>query len=153
MVTSEEVVIYQDMLISRGEFPQQQGAYHLIWQGSVRSIDEEEWIVDGEKHREDGPAIIIYRSNCDLPIDYQAWVIHGKYHRLGGPAREWPLYGCEEWWFNGKKHRIDGPADEGPSNKKEWWIEDKRMTYNQWRKERKVWLAKQRTQEIKDLVI
>ena len=40
-----------------------------------------EWFLNGELHREDGPAIEFANGN-------KAWYLHGKYHREDGPAFE-----------------------------------------------------------------
>ena len=32
------------------------------------------------------------------------------------------------WWLNGKLHREDGPAVEWPNGNKEWWLNDKPYT-------------------------
>jgi len=61
----------------------------------------EQWFLNGELHREDGPAVI-------YPTDRE-WFLHGKRHRIGGPAviSDDGLY---IWYYNGQKHREDGPA-------------------------------------------
>ena len=48
------------------------------------NLTKEEWSLNGYLHREDGPAITIYRPD-------------------GSKERE-------EWWWEGEKHREDGPA-------------------------------------------
>ena len=60
------------------------------------------WYINGERHREDGPAMI-YNSGVQL------WFKHGKKHRLNEPA---VIYSKtqQEWWVDGKLHREDGPA-------------------------------------------
>ena len=49
--------------------------------------------INGELHREDGPAI--EWANGD-----QAWYINGKCHREDGPAFE-RANGTKEWWIKG----------------------------------------------------
>ncbi len=61
----------------------------------------EEWWLNGQLHRVDGPATKQYHSN--------SWWHNGKLHRLGGPAVEY-INGSKEWWLNGERHRVDGPA-------------------------------------------
>jgi len=49
---------------------------------SVRSVKEDgiiEWRLNGQLHREDGPAY-------EWPDGYQAWYRFGKLHREDGPA-------------------------------------------------------------------
>lgn len=61
--------------------------------GDPQILIGEEWWVDGERHREGGPAVMVYQEfvcDCD-----------------GGPGRH-----CVEveWHVRGKLHREDGPA-------------------------------------------
>jgi len=51
------------------------------------------WYLNGELHREDGPAI-------EFADDGKQWCINGEYHRLNGPAYI-GAYGYTEWWING----------------------------------------------------
>jgi hypothetical protein len=62
-----------------------------------------EWRLDGQLHRDGGPAVI-------WPDNVQCWYQHGVRHRDGGPAIVWPD-GSVEWRRHGKK--IDPPTDEG----------------------------------------
>lgn len=67
----------------------------------------------GILHRLDGPAITLDSGD-------QYWIINGKRHRTDGPAvitfeqtRLLQSYNCiryDEWYQNGKLHRLDGPA-------------------------------------------
>ena len=57
----------------------------------IRYYDEEKtkkyyeyWILNGEHHREDGPAVIGYRK--DGSIWYEYYFLNGKQHREDGPA-------------------------------------------------------------------
>jgi len=60
------------------------------------------WLVDGKRHRIDGPAIErIDGTKC--------WFVNGKLHRLDGPAYI-ALNKGMVWYINGERHRIDGPA-------------------------------------------
>ena len=59
------------------------------------------------------------------------WYTNGKLHRTDGPAIEWVnVYdnGTRSWWLNGKRHRIDGPAIEYASGKKQWFLDGKEVT-------------------------
>ena len=50
------------------------------------------WYLNGNLHREDGPAIESAKGT-------KHWLIHGQLHRIDGPALE--LYnGYKEWWVN-----------------------------------------------------
>ena len=57
---------------------------------------------DGERHREDGPALIFTDGT-------QWWYQNGLLHREDGPAQIW-VDGVEHWYFNGELHRDGGPA-------------------------------------------
>lgn len=77
------------------------------------------WYINGKKHREDGPAVII-----DGIV--QSWFKNDKLHRENGPAiifRD----GIESWWLNDKRHREDGPAIIDSNGEQEWWIHGKRV--------------------------
>jgi len=60
------------------------------------------WYLNGELHREDGPAI-------EYPDEVTEWLINGKHHRLDGAAIIWGD-GSKEWLTYGYRHRLDGPA-------------------------------------------
>ena len=52
---------------------------------------------DGQKHRDDGPAVQWQDGSME-------WWVNGKKHREDGPAVQWSN-GSKEWWVSGKKHR------------------------------------------------
>ena len=72
-----------------------------------------EYWVNGNLHRENGPAIITDR--------YMAWYRNGQLHRENGPAVEFG-FKYKQWFINGKSHRIDGPALEYFDGYKERYI-------------------------------
>ena len=76
-----------------------------------------EWVVNGEYHREDGPAV-------ERADGSKCWYLNGLIHREYGPAVE-TADGYKEWWLNGKHHREDGPAVEYSSGRKVWYLNDK----------------------------
>ena len=85
-------------------------------------VDEDgakRWFLNGELHREDGPAVEIADGN-------KYWFLHGEYHREDGPAVEW-ANGDKEWWLNDQLHREDGPAYEYASGRKEWFLHHKEV--------------------------
>jgi hypothetical protein len=63
------------------------------------------WTLNGECHREDGPAIEDINGN-------KSWYLHGKIHREDGPALEYVdgVY----FWLRKEFQRVDGY--------KEWWF-------------------------------
>jgi hypothetical protein len=79
-----------------------------------------EWYLNGELHREDGPAIEF--ANGD-----KLWHLNGELHREDRPAVEF-ANGYKEWHLNGKFHREDGPAVESPSGYKAWYLNDQELT-------------------------
>jgi hypothetical protein len=78
-----------------------------------------EWYLDGELHREDGPAF-------EKANGHKEWWLNGKLHREDGPAREY-ANGTKEWWLNGKRHREVGPAVEWANGNKEWWLNNEKV--------------------------
>jgi len=55
----------------------------------------ETWYNDaGQRHREDGPALI-------MPDGSKAWYKNGEFHREDGPAVVWPHNGTVAWYWNG----------------------------------------------------
>ena len=53
------------------------------------------WYLNGNRHREDGPA-------CEYPDGTKDWFLNGKLHREDGPAIE-GANGYKEWYLNGKE--------------------------------------------------
>ena len=53
------------------------------------------WYLNGEFHREDGPAV----EDAD---GYKSWYLNGELHREDGPAYE-HADGYKEWWVNGEE--------------------------------------------------
>jgi hypothetical protein len=72
------------------------------------------WYLNGQLHREDGPAI----EEAD---GTKIWYLNGKVHREDGPAYE-SVDGAKEWFLNGQCHREDGPAIEDADGTKEWHL-------------------------------
>ena len=80
------------------------------------------YLLDGELHREDGPAVL--SKNGD-----RYWYSRNRLHREGGPAVEF-ANGDKCWYYYEQKHRMDGPALELADGHKEWWIDGKRILCN-----------------------
>jgi hypothetical protein len=80
----------------------------------VYADDTKSWRLNGERHREDGPAV----ENAD---GSKQWFLNDQRHREDGPAVE-NADGTKSWWLNGIRHREDGPAYEGSDGHKEWWL-------------------------------
>ena len=57
--------------------------------------DKTEWYLNGQLHREDGPAI-------EYKDGYKAWYLNDNRHREDGPAIEFSD-GCKEWYINDKE--------------------------------------------------
>ena len=61
----------------------------------VYANGDKHWYLNGELHREDGPAI-------EWADGGKQWRLNGKYHREDGPAIE--CAGGNKWWYlNGKR--------------------------------------------------
>jgi len=60
------------------------------------------WRLDGQLHREDGPAL-------EWPDGRRWWYLNGQRHRADGPAVEWPD-GRQEWWLNGQRQPEPPPV-------------------------------------------
>jgi hypothetical protein len=78
-----------------------------------------EWILNGNLHRVDGPAI-------EYANGRKQWFLNGEFHRVDGPAIEY-ANGRKDWYLNGKRHREDGPAIEYADGEKQWWLNDKHV--------------------------
>jgi len=52
------------------------------------------WFLNGQLHREDGPAI-------EWEDGTKKWFLNGQLHREDGPAVEW-VDGTKLWYLNGK---------------------------------------------------
>jgi hypothetical protein len=87
---------------------------------------DQEWRVNGELHRTDGPAIIWADGR-------QEWHVNGLPHRTDGPALI-RADGAQAWYINGKLHRSGGPAVIWPDGAQEWFIDGKNITkqVNRW---------------------
>jgi hypothetical protein len=77
------------------------------------------WYFNGERHREDGPAIEYANGG-------KSWYRNGELHREDGPAIEY-TNGDKYWYRNGELYREDGPAIEYANGEKEWYINGKRQ--------------------------
>jgi hypothetical protein len=90
----------------------------------IISDDFEAWFDDdGRYHRDNGPAVIVARSNGVDSIWYQ----HGERHRDNGPS----VISCDGdlcYQKQGKLHRLDGPAIiHTYINYQEWWVDGEQI--------------------------
>ena len=60
----------------------------------VYANGDKRWVLNGEPHREDGPAV-------ERAAGHKAWYVNGKLHREDGPAVEL-ADGDKSWWLNGE---------------------------------------------------
>jgi len=76
------------------------------------SIARECYYINGQRHREDGPAIIWYRREGFIEGGY--YYRNGQLHREDGPAEIWyredGSVEREYYYKNDRPHREDGPA-------------------------------------------
>jgi len=94
-------------------------------------IIREEWWFEGELHREDGAAVILYENGVAIKKE---WYNGGMRHRLNEPAVFDIIHGIRVWWVNGSRHREDGPAvmyAEGSklyyAGTNEWWLNGEKI--------------------------
>ena len=78
------------------------------------------WFLNGQLHREDGPAIECRDGN-------KRWVRNGQLHRVDGPAVMYAK-GSMEWFLDGVLHREDGPAIEYANGTKYWYLRGVKVT-------------------------
>jgi hypothetical protein len=99
----------------------------------------EEWKTNGDLHREEGPALVVYFV-CGN-VEYQSYYIKDVQHREDGPSYTEYYRGSDGakrvdvWRKEGKKHREDGPAEiwyrreDGSAKDKTYWIRGKEMGF------------------------
>lgn len=63
----------------------------------VSSNGTKKWYVNGELHRDDGPAV-------EYEDGSKSWYLNGNLHRENGPAIEY-VNGHKEWYINGEYQR------------------------------------------------
>jgi len=83
----------------------------------IDKYGNKEWILDGEKHREDGPAVEYADGSYE-------WWVNGEIHHEGGPAAYYKHNNkIHQYWYSyGKIHRFDGPAVIKTNDTPRWWI-------------------------------
>lgn len=81
---------------------------------------DKKWYLNGERHREDGPAI-------ERADGTKEWWLNGNPHREDGPAVE-DASGSKYWYLNGELHREDGPAVEYADGYKSWYLNGEGLT-------------------------
>jgi hypothetical protein len=101
----------------------------------VGNGSEHEWLRNGKRHREDGPAYIFMgRAMWYLDGELtravelnntQRWYRNNKLHRDDGPAVI-QADRTQLWYRNGELHRVDGPAISYRNGEEHWYREGKR---------------------------
>jgi len=82
---------------------------------------------EGKRHRIYGPAYVSQKYNIE------EWWKDGIRHRIGGPAY---IHNNNMVWFvDGVLHRLDGPAVLEGGGPKQYWIEGKRLSPKEYKKE------------------
>lgn len=99
---NEMICVKVDAMFKQTSFYNAQGLVHRIDKPAITQTDFEAWYLDGELHREDGPAVVDQ-------VGSQSWFLKGQRHREGGPART-SMYGEQYWYQNNKLHCQDGPS-------------------------------------------
>ena len=88
-----------------------------------------EWYLEGQLHREDGPAI-------EWASGERSWLLNGELHRENGPAVE-RSNGDVQWWLYGNLHRTNGPALEYADGTRFWYLHGKEVTEQEVMKKQK----------------
>ena len=65
----------------------------------IRNDGARTWWLDGQRHREDGPAI----EFPDMIGGSEYWYRHGLLHRTDGPAVT-TMVGSKQWWLEGLEY-------------------------------------------------
>lgn len=91
-----------------------------VYEVRVYENGEKQWWLNGEYHREDGPAV-------EWPDGTKEWMLNGNRHREDGPAIENPG-GTNYWFLNNELHREDGPAVEDTDGYKAWYLHGEKLT-------------------------
>jgi hypothetical protein len=60
----------------------------------IDKLGTKRWILNGQRHREDGPAV-------EYADGSRCWYLNGLLHREDGPAEEW-AGGSMCWYLNGE---------------------------------------------------
>ena len=92
--------------------------------------DKTEWYLNGQLHREDGPAIEYSNGS-------KYWYLNGQRHRTDGPAVEYKD-DYKAWYLNDKLHRTDGPAVEYGNGSKSWYLNGQQLTEQEFLNRNKV---------------
>tara|TARA_R110002124_G_scaffold49351_3_gene144807 strand:+ start:4109 stop:4621 length:513 start_codon:yes stop_codon:yes gene_type:complete len=92
----------------------------IKYEVEVDSDGSRYWYLNGQYHREDGPALELYDGS-------KYWYLKGKRHREDGPAIE-DSSGSKYWLLNGRRHREDGPAIEWCDGSKFWFLNGQKLT-------------------------
>ena len=87
--------------LSKSEFSNFRGKYKHVMHGEYHVENDTYYFVNGNLHREDGPAI-------EMQEGYYMWYYNNKLHRTDGPAVNY--VNGQFYYLNGELHREDGPA-------------------------------------------
>ena len=80
----------------------------------IEKDESKRWYLNGQFHREDGPAIEYKNGDTE-------WFINGIHHREDGPAIDCKD-GTKFWIRRNKLHRLDGPAAKHDDGSSYWYI-------------------------------
>ena len=91
-----------------------------IYQVEVFEDGSFNWKLDGQYHREDGPAV-------KWADGTEFYLLNGEFHREDGPAVKY-ADGSEFYYIDGQYHREDGPAVKYADGKEEYWLNNKQYS-------------------------
>jgi len=92
----------------------------IKYEVKVYNHGDKHWLLKGERHREDGPAV-------EFANGTKWWYLNDNRHREDGPAVVQDD-GTKFWYLNGKRHREDGPAVAFASGGKAWYLNGEKLT-------------------------
>ena len=83
---------------------------------TIDNYGNKRWMLNGEFHREDGPAV-------EQKNGTKAWLINGRYHREDGPAVECDN-GTKEWYINDEPINLEYIIKNYPEGYGPWTSSD-----------------------------
>jgi hypothetical protein len=92
-----------------------------------KPVKEKYPVVENIKIQQTEEGLLMFTKN---KYGDQEWFLNGKRHRTDGPAViEAGGEGIVRWFNNGYLHREDGPASKAPNGAKGWYLKDKLIVY------------------------
>ena len=95
--------------------------HKVTYREDGKTVWFEEWRLNGQRHRTDGPAAIQYHKDGKT-VWYETWYLNGQLHRIDGPARvcyeeDGKTAYFEEWRLEGNEIKVN---KDSVQSKKRW---------------------------------